>query len=99
MKKGLSISLSMIISITILASIYNTFVLIDSINEQISEKSKIETVLFQEATVPCKDTENYGSGSNRDRVCAHGMVVFCNWENYDLPANLGSCKLSDIQES
>jgi hypothetical protein len=64
---------------------------IEEISPRISEN--VEAVRFQTSTVPCKDTENYGSGSNRDRVCAHGTTAFCDWEYWSAPANTGSCTL------
>lgn len=59
-----------------------------------TEKTSFENVKFQTSSVPCKDTENYGSGSNRDRVCAHGTTAFCDWENWSAPGTNGTCTLS-----
>ena len=47
------------------------------------------------ATVPCKDTENYGSGGLRARICLHGTIVFCNYEDYKLPATDGTCTINN----
>lgn len=66
--------------------------------EPATNSSAIQPILLQTATVPCKDTENYGSGPNRDRICAHGTVAFCDWEDYEAPANNGTCTLSSDPE-
>ncbi|MTI89484.1 MAG: hypothetical protein FH748_16135 [Balneolaceae bacterium] len=56
----------------------------------------VESVRFQSATVVCIDTEHYGGGANRDRVCAHGTTAFCDWEYWDTPpaGNQGKCTLT-----
>lgn len=58
-------------------------------------ESVTESIRFQpSANVPCKDTENYGSGTNRQRICAHGTTYWCDWEDYNVPANTGTCTIS-----
>lgn len=39
------------------------------------------------ATVACKDTEHYGNGKLRARICAHGTNPYCDFEDYKLTQN------------
>lgn len=59
---------------------------------------KIESIRFQTATVPCKDTEYYGYGPYLHRICAHGTTAFCDWEDYRNPAYDGTCTLPEPEE-
>ncbi len=46
---------------------------------------------FYQSTVPCKDTENSGSGTLRARICGGD----CDWDDYKLPATDGTCIIDD----
>lgn len=51
----------------------------------------VEPVVFQESTVPCVDTEDFGSGWFRDRICVDGGSAHCQFENYNDYNNEGTC--------
>ncbi len=48
----------------------------------------------QTADVQCVDVEDYGSGPNRDRICADGTTALCEWNDWSgQDATLGTCTL------
>lgn len=90
----------LIFSFALLVSVIIVFVLFvgDSIYKVHDRSSKniiVSTTMMQTATVPCKDTENYGQGALRDRICAEGTTATCDWDDYQLPANDGTCTIDD----
>ncbi len=91
------IILSLFIIIGIYLGIGEIYSKVHLINLQ-DNTEKIETIRFQTATVPCKDTENYGYGPNRNRICAHGTTAYCDWDDYQVPANNGTCTLPEPPE-
>lgn len=67
-------------------------------------KASLNTVnysmmMYQTATVPCKDTPNWGDGQLFERICVKDMVRSCEWDNYKLPANDGECEFGDPGEN
>lgn len=96
-QKKLILGLSVILSVGIILNIGYGLDMYGEMKELNSKNLiNVETVRFQDATVPCLEVEYACWGTNRDRVCSaeDNDEIDCEWADWSGKATLGTCTIN-----